>query len=139
MVSCLGARSQADWYTSTLRCGKHLEIPMFSVISKKSAGFVKNLRFLLVESRKDVQRDNVHSTIYNLKSKIRPSAVKSGASRKNVFVVSLRGPQNISNFWGEEEVRLLYTKRVLLVATSHFRRGEASFCKAMIRYFVRNQ
>ena len=32
-----------------------------------------------------------------------------------VFVVSLRGPQNISNFWGEEEVRLLYTKRVLLV------------------------
>ena len=40
-----------------------------------------------------------------------------------VFVVSLRGPQNISNFWGEEEVRLLYTKRVLLVATSHFRRS----------------
>ena len=48
----------------------------FSVTCKKSAGLVKNLHFLLVESRKDVQRDNVHSTIYNLKSKIRPSAVK---------------------------------------------------------------
>ena len=48
------------------------------------------------------------------------------------FVVSLRGPQNISNFWGEEEVRLLYTKRVLLVATSHFRRSEA-------RVFVSSQ
>ena len=66
----------------------------------------------------------------HLKSKIRPSAVKCGASRKNVFVFSLRGPQNISNLWGEEEVRLLYTKRVLLVATSHFRRSEA-------RVFVR--
>ena len=49
------------------------------------------------------------------------------------FVVSLRGPQNISNFWGEEEVRLLYTKRVLLVATSHFRRSVALFRKAAVR------
>ena len=49
-----------------------------------------------------------------------------------VFVVSLRGPQNISIFWGEEDVRLLYTKRVLLVATSHFRRGEvARFLKVV--------
>ena len=33
------------------------------------------------------------------------------------------GLPQISNLWEEEEVRLLYTKRVLLVATSHFRRS----------------
>ena len=34
------------------------------------------------------------------------------------------GLPQIFNLWEEEEVRLLYTKRVLLVATSHFRRSE---------------
>ena len=36
MVSCLGARSQADWYTSTLRCAKHLWIPRFRLPAKKA-------------------------------------------------------------------------------------------------------
>ena len=43
------------------------------------------------------------------------------------------GLPQIFNLWEEEEVRLLYTKRVLLVATSHFRRSVALFRKAAVR------
>ena len=80
--------------------------------------FRQILHFLLVDRMYKVTMYKVHETL----------------RAAWFFVVPLRGPQNISNFWGEEEVRLLYTKRVLLVATSHFRRGVALFRKAMIRY-----
>ena len=52
----------------------------------------------------------------------------------SAMLFSKWGLPQIFNLWEEEEVRLLYTKRVLLVATSHFRRSVALFRKAMIRY-----
>ncbi len=49
------------------------------------------------------------------------------SSRGAVRRLDLGVPKTFLIFWGEEEVRLLYTKRVLLVATSHFRRGNIAY------------